>query len=135
MAFPDLPRPTRGSWHYHPHLRMAASQPQIGPQLMTVTTNSKHFWGQLPPYGSRNYHSPVPRCLYTAIPPTRRPLPYVPGPLGLQMFQSVLDLSPPGSKATAKMVARSAIGLPQLGMCLAVIPALQSLLTHSYSIG
>jgi hypothetical protein len=35
---------------------------------MTVITNSKYSWGQLPPYGSRNYHSPVPRCLYTAIP-------------------------------------------------------------------
>jgi hypothetical protein len=54
--------------HYHPHLRMAASQLQIGPQLMTATTNSKHSWGQLPLYGSRNYHSPVPRFLYTTVP-------------------------------------------------------------------
>jgi hypothetical protein len=37
--------------------------------------------------------------------PTRRSLSYVPGPLRLQVFQSVLDLSPPGLKATAKMVA------------------------------
>jgi hypothetical protein len=80
---------------------MAASQPQIGPQLMTATTNSKHSCGQLPPYCSRNYHSPVPRCLYTAI-PLRGDLPYVSGPLRLQVF---LDLSPPGSKATSKMVA------------------------------
>jgi hypothetical protein len=36
---------------------------------------------------------------------TRRPLPYIPGQLRLQVLQSVLDLSPPGSKATAKMVA------------------------------
>jgi hypothetical protein len=71
---------------------------------MTATMNSKHSWGQLPPYGSRNYHSPVPRCLYCDT-STRRPLPYVPGPLRLRVFQSVLDLSPPGPKATAKMVA------------------------------
>jgi hypothetical protein len=55
-------------WPPLPHLWMAASQPQIGLQLMTAMTNSKHSWCQLPPYGSRNYHSPVPRCLYTAIP-------------------------------------------------------------------
>jgi hypothetical protein len=36
---------------------------------------------------------------------TRRPLPYVPGPLRLQVFQFVHDLSHPGSKATATMVA------------------------------
>jgi hypothetical protein len=47
---------------------MAASQPQIGPQLTTTMTNPKHSWGQLLPYSSRNYHSPVPWCLYTVIP-------------------------------------------------------------------
>jgi hypothetical protein len=35
---------------------------------MSATTNSKHSWGQLPTYCSRNYHSPLPWCLYTAIP-------------------------------------------------------------------
>jgi hypothetical protein len=44
MAFPDHPWPMCGWRHYHPHLRMAASQPQIGPQLMTAMANSKHSW-------------------------------------------------------------------------------------------
>jgi cleavage and polyadenylation specificity factor subunit 1 len=35
-----------------------------------------------------------------------RPRPYVPGPLRLQVFQSVHDLSHPGTKATARLVAQ-----------------------------
>jgi hypothetical protein len=35
-----------------------------------------------------------------------RSRPYVPGPLRLQVFQSVPDLSHPGTKATAKLVAQ-----------------------------
>jgi hypothetical protein len=35
-----------------------------------------------------------------------RSRPYVPAPLGLQVFQSVHDLSHPGTKATAKLVAQ-----------------------------
>jgi cleavage and polyadenylation specificity factor subunit 1 len=35
-----------------------------------------------------------------------RPRPYVPAPLRLQAFQSVHDLSHPGTKATAKLVAQ-----------------------------
>jgi cleavage and polyadenylation specificity factor subunit 1 len=35
-----------------------------------------------------------------------KPRPYVPGPLRLQVFQSVHDLSHPGTKATARLVAR-----------------------------
>jgi cleavage and polyadenylation specificity factor subunit 1 len=36
----------------------------------------------------------------------RKPRPYVPGPLRLQVFQSVHDLSHPGTRATAKLVAQ-----------------------------
>jgi cleavage and polyadenylation specificity factor subunit 1 len=37
---------------------------------------------------------------------TGKPRPYVPGPLRLQVFQSVHDLSHPGIKATARLVAQ-----------------------------
>jgi hypothetical protein len=35
-----------------------------------------------------------------------KPRPYVPGPSRLQVFQSVHDLSHPGTKATARLVAQ-----------------------------
>jgi cleavage and polyadenylation specificity factor subunit 1 len=38
-----------------------------------------------------------------------KPRPYVPAPLRLQVFQSVHDLSHPGTKATAKLVAQRCV--------------------------
>jgi hypothetical protein len=76
------------------------------PQRKTATTSSEHSWGQPPPYGSRNYRSPAPRSPSTAI----RLLGDLDlrflGPLRLQVFQSVHDLSHPGTKATALLVAQ-----------------------------
>jgi hypothetical protein len=56
-----------------------------------VTTSFKHSWGQQPPCGSRS---------------NRFPAPYVPAPLRFKVFQSVHDLSHPGTKATARLVAQ-----------------------------
>jgi hypothetical protein len=61
---------------------------------MTAPMNSKHSWGQLPPYGSRNYHSLVPRCLYTAIP--------LPGDL-CHTFQAHYDSKCSSSSTTCRI--------------------------------
>jgi cleavage and polyadenylation specificity factor subunit 1 len=67
-----------------------------------------------------------------------KPWPYVPAPLRLRVFQSVHELSHPGTKATAKLVAQRFVwpeGLPNLGTGFPVLPAIQSLPPHSYPCG
>jgi hypothetical protein len=70
----------------------------------------------------------------------RRSQLYIPAPLWLQVFLSAHDLLHPGTEAMVKLVAqgfvvRRAKGLPHLGMCLPVLPKLQSRLPHIHSIG
>jgi hypothetical protein len=57
--------------------------------------------------------------------------------LRLQVFQPVHDLSHPGTKTTAKLVAQRFVwpGVPHLATCLPVLPALQTTPLHSHSIG
>jgi hypothetical protein len=110
------------------------------PHRRKAITSSEHSWGQPPPYGSRNYRSPAPRSPSTA---TRL--------LGdLDRMYRVLYGSKYSSPSTicrtrhqsngetgraAFCVARRAEGLPHLGACLPVLPALQSLPPYSNSIG
>jgi hypothetical protein len=65
-----------------------------------------------------------------------RPWPYIPGPLWLQGFQSVHDLSYPGTKSNGETgrtacVAGRAERLPHLDKGLPVLPALQNLTPQS----
>jgi hypothetical protein len=76
------------------------------PHQKTATTSSEHSWDQPPLYGWINYQSPAPRSRIYCDTSAGRPRPYVSAPLRLQVFQSVHDLSHPGTKATAKLVAR-----------------------------
>jgi hypothetical protein len=83
---PTAGREDQRSRHHRRHMsaphRQAASSsldrttlsPTHWPHRRTATTSSAHSWGQPQPCSSRNYQSPLPRCLSTAIP--------LPGDLG-----------------------------------------------------
>jgi hypothetical protein len=76
-----------------------------------TATSFEHSSGQQPPCGSRSNRFPAPRSPSTATQSAGNPRPYVPAPLRLRMFQSVHDLSHPGTKATARLVAQPLVWL------------------------
>jgi hypothetical protein len=71
------------------------------PRHRTATTSFGHFWRQTRPSVSRNTSFPAPQYPSTAThTSTGKPRPYVPA------FQSVHDLSHPGTKSSAKLLAQ-----------------------------
>jgi hypothetical protein len=69
---------------------------------------------------------------------TGRSRPYVPAPLRLQVFRSIHELPHPGNGVAslrAFRVAGRAKGLSQLGTCLPVLPAFQSLPSRGDPVG
>jgi hypothetical protein len=99
--------------------------------------NFEHSWGQQPPCGSRNYHSPV--CSHYLLRHVNREISAVrsgasTAPSDPVRPRSVATRHQSNSEAdrTAIRVARPAEGLPHPGTCLPFLPALQSLPPHSH---
>jgi hypothetical protein len=110
------------------------------PHRRSATTSSEHSWGQPPPGGSRNYQlagswSP---STVTSLPgdlDRTFQLPYVSKCSSPPMSVAPRHQSNGEAGRTVFCVARRAEGLPHLGTCLPILPALQSLPPHSHSIG
>jgi hypothetical protein len=77
---------------------LAASQDGDELQTLLVSTTALRLEKKLPIPGTTV-------SIYCNM-SARRSRPYVPGPVGLQVFQSAHELSQPGTKVTAKLVAQ-----------------------------